>query len=181
MTELKIELVTEDGFKTKIKRKKAEISGLLKDMLEEEGEEMVDDDEDEEDEPITIPIPNIKSRKTLDYIIKYMTIYNRNTEESTREIEIPLRSKDIRDVLYEGYHWIIHLSTTQITNVINGANYLSMPHLLNITGAIIAADVLKKAKGNDHYDKIKKMFGVEPIKDMSEKNYAILIKQNGWD
>jgi len=148
--EREIELVSKDSQKFRVKRKKALMSGLIKDMLEEQ---------DEEDEEIpSLPVPNVES-DPLKKVIEYMR-YHWNDVATI--IPKPL-VKPLKDYISDWDNIFIDDTLSMIVDLVMAANYLNIKDLLELSSAKIID--LNKDKTPEE---IKEMFGIENIKDKDD-------------
>ena len=99
------------------------MSILIKSMLEDSGEE--------ED----IPLPNVKS-----HILKKIIEYCQHIKDNPPpEIEKPLRSANMHDVVDEWYATFIQVEQEILFEIILAANYLDIKSLLELSCATVAS------------------------------------------
>jgi S-phase kinase-associated protein 1 len=137
-----VELVSKDKQNFKVERDVIQMSGLVKDMLEEG---------DEEDEVPSIPVPNVDS-KPLQKVIDYCQYHHKNPAE---EIEKPLKGK-IEDVICDWDKKFLEIDQSLLIELIMAANYLNIKDLLDLTCAKVASMIKGKSP-----EQIREMFGIE--------------------
>jgi hypothetical protein len=134
-----VELVSKDKQKFKIKWKIAELSGLLKDMLEET--------EDDEEMP-SIPVPNIEGKNLKD-IIELLEKSKKTKDKK------PSEQKDVLVSFLENHRKGWNLK--KLIALLKGANYLNIPVIIKA----ITYTIAKRAKEDQNYkitkDSIKKL------------------------
>ncbi len=155
-----VELVSKDSVKFRVKRDAILMSGLIKDMLEEQ-------DEMDEDIP-SIPVPNVESkplRKVLDYCEHH---WNNKADE----IEKPLKGK-LEDVICDWDKQFLQIDQTMLIELIMAANYLNIKDLLDLTCAKVASMLKGKSP-----EQIREMFGIE--NDFTPEEEAKIREENKW-
>ncbi|RNF08069.1 S-phase kinase-associated protein [Trypanosoma rangeli] len=150
----------------KILREAAMMSGLLKDMLDDQGDM----------EPI-IPIPNVSGR-TLRLVIEYMEHHYQNRAEP---IEKPLKSK-IDTIISPWDHDFLftHLVKNHdekqhevLIDVIMAANFLNIKDLLDLTCACVASMIRGKTA-----EQIRALFNIES--DFTPEEEEKIREENRW-
>lgn len=136
------------------------MSGLVKDMLEE-------DDEDEDDVP-SIPVPNVES-KPMQKVIEYV---QQHWDNPADEIEKPLKGK-IEDVISDWDKKFLEIDQSLLIELIMAANYLNIKDLLDLTCAKVASMIKGKSP-----EQIRSMFGIE--NDFSPEEEAKIRDENRW-
>jgi S-phase kinase-associated protein 1 len=152
-----VELISKDGQRFKVDKEVIQMSGLVKDMLEEEGEE---------DE--AIPVPNVDS-KPLQKVIEYCQYHYKNPAE---EIEKPLKGK-IEDVICDWDKKFLEIDQSLLIELIMAANYLNIKDLLDLTCAKVASMIKGKSP-----EQIREMFGIE--NDFTPEEEAKIREENKW-
>jgi len=149
----------------KVSREAARMSGLIKDMLE-----------DQEGEAV-IPVPNVSGR-TLKYVLEYVEHHYNNRAEP---IEKPLKTK-IDDVICE---WDKNYLFTDLVknhdekqhetliDVIMAANFLNIKDLLDLTCACVASMIKGKSP-----DQIRALFNIE--NDFTPEEEEKIKEENRW-
>ncbi len=121
----KIKVIVDDGSEMELDTKLARQSGLIRSTW---------DDQDDKDEPITLP--NV-SRKILE---KCMEFIKHHEEDPLPEIEKPLKTNKLSDVVPEFYgQYIEGMDIETLYETILAANYLNIRDLLELGSAQVAA------------------------------------------
>ena len=152
-----ITLVSKDSGKVKVNRRVIMMSGLIKDMLEEQDEKEV-----------TIPVPNVDLH-TLKKVIEYCELH---WNKPAVEIEQPLKGH-IEDVISEDDKKFLVMENSDLLLVMMASNYLIIKDLLALTAAKIASMIKGKST-----EAIREMFGIE--NDFTKEEEAELRKENEW-
>ena len=127
----------------KVLRDAAKLSGLIKDMLEDQAE----------GEQTVIPIPNVNGR-TLKYVLDYVNHHHNNKAET---IEKPLKGK-IEDVISEWDKQFLFTDLVRghdekqhelLIDVIMAANFLNIKDLLDLTCVVRGVDDQGQDAGAD--------------------------------
>lgn len=155
-----IELVSKDSHKLRVKRSHILMSGLVKDILE-------DDDDDNNVIP-SIPIPNVVG-STLTKIIEYCNYHWNNR---AIEIEKPLKSK-IEDVICDWDKKFLEIDHSLLIALIMAANYMNISDLLNLTCAKIASMIKGKSP-----EQIRGKFEIE--NDFTPQEEAEIREETKW-
>ena len=141
MADKEINLLSSDNQKIQIGMKVAEKSGLLKGLLAD-----YSGDSD-------IPLPDVKS-DILQKVVEYLTYY-KDTEP--KEIPKPLPTANLSDVIDKwDLEFINKIELNSVFDLINAANYMDIPSLLDLSCAKIAS--LMKGKSAEE---IRAMFNIE--------------------
>jgi S-phase kinase-associated protein 1 len=139
-----VELMSKDGQSVQVDRKWIEMSGLVKDMLD-------DGDEDEDDVP-SVPVPNVDMH-ILKRVIDYCRYHHNNRAE---EIEKPLKGV-VEDVICDwDKNFLKDMDQSVLVELIMAANYLNIKDLLDLTCAKVASLIKGKSP-----EQIREMFGIE--------------------
>lgn len=150
----------------KVTRETARMSGLLKDMLD-----------DQEGTEAIIPIPNVSGR-TLKLVLEYMGYHCQNRAEP---IEKPLKTK-IDSLLCEwDYNFLFHQLLKDhdekqhevLIDVIMAANFLNVKDLLDLTCACVASMIRGKSA-----EQIRALFNIE--NDFSPEEEEKIREENRW-
>ena len=118
---------------------------------------MLDDDVDEDDDS-EIPLPNVDS-KNFEKILEFL---NYCKIEPLKEIEKPLRSNNLKDIVGEWYANFIDIEEEFLFSIIMAANYLDIETLVNLGCAKVASMIKGKSP-----EEIRKIFDID---DSSDKN-----------
>ncbi|KAL0490036.1 S-phase kinase-associated protein Skp1 [Acrasis kona] len=153
-----VKLTSRDKQVFEVEREIIQMSGLVRDMLEEG---------DEDDVP-TIPVPNVDS-KPLERVIEYCKHHHKNPAE---EIEKPLKGK-IEDVISEWDKKFLEIEQSLLIELIMAANYLNIKDLLDLTCAKVASMMKGKSP-----EQIREMFGIE--NDFTPEEEAKIRDENRW-
>jgi S-phase kinase-associated protein 1 len=149
-----------------INRKDISMSGLIKDMLE-----------DNDDSETIIPLPNVNNI-TLKYIIQYLEYHSTNKAEP---IEKPLKGK-LEDIIDEWDKTYIFTNLIKdgkeenhelLIDVIMGANFMNIQDLLNLTCAAIANMIKGKTP-----EQIRNLFNIE--NDFTPEEEEKIKEENRW-
>eukprot|EP00818_Percolomonas_sp_WS_P010197 CAMPEP_0117449130 /NCGR_PEP_ID=MMETSP0759-20121206/7781_1 /TAXON_ID=63605 /ORGANISM="Percolomonas cosmopolitus, Strain WS" /LENGTH=131 /DNA_ID=CAMNT_0005241585 /DNA_START=338 /DNA_END=733 /DNA_ORIENTATION=+ len=126
------------------------MSGLVKDMLEEELEE---------GEQPSIPLPNVESA-TFEKILEFV---NHHWNNPIKEIEKPLKS-DFNEMISDwDKKFLESMDDVLLVDVINASNYLNIKDLLEMTCAKVAAGLKGKP-----VSELRRMFMREDEEDEEE-------------
>ena len=119
MASEKVKLTTKDGETIEVDKEIACKSTLLRGAIEDNG---INEE---------IPLPTIK-KATLEKILEFCEHIHKN---SPPEIEKPLRSSELRDVVNEWYANFVNLEQEVLFELIDAANYLDIKSLLELACA----------------------------------------------
>eukprot|EP01062_Namystynia_karyoxenos_P030867 TRINITY_DN22966_c0_g1_i1.p2 TRINITY_DN22966_c0_g1~~TRINITY_DN22966_c0_g1_i1.p2 ORF type:complete len:170 (+),score=72.99 TRINITY_DN22966_c0_g1_i1:88-597(+) len=160
--ERKVILVSADEKKLPVSRAACQMSGLLKDLLEEQP--------DEGGETVEIPVTNVNAH-VLEKIIEYMTEHHNNRAP---ELERPLK-QNLFEILQPWDAKFIQPHNEQfVFELIMGANFLNVRDLLELACARVAEWVKEKS-----VEEIREMFGLE--NDFTPEEEERLRKEHGID
>ena len=157
MAENRVKLATMDGETVEVDKEIACKSILIKGIV---------DDSGTEDE---VPLPAIK-KSILDKIIEYCTYINAN---SPPEIDKPLRSNNLSDVVNEWYANFVQLDQEVLFELILAANFMDIKSLLELSCANVASLI----KGMTIIE-TRKFFNIE--NDFSPEEEAQIMDENKW-
>lgn len=151
----------------KVSREAAKMSGLIKDML----------DDQSESEQTVIPVPNVSGR-TLKYVVQYIEHHNTQRVEP---LEKPLRGK-IEDVISEWDKAFLFTDLVKdhderqhetLIDVIMAANFLNVKDLLDLTCACVASMIKGKTP-----EQIRALFNIE--NDFTPEEEEKIREENRW-
>jgi len=151
----------------KVLREASKMSGLIKDMLEDQSET----------EQTVIPIPNVNER-TLRYVIEYIEHHHSNRADT---IEKPLKGK-IEDVISEWDKQFLFTDLVKnadekqhelLIDVIMAANFLNIKDLLDLTCACVASMIKGKTP-----EQIRALFNIE--NDFTPEEEEKIREENRW-
>lgn len=157
-----VKLVSKDGDTFPVRLEVAKMSELVKSMME-------DDNDAEEGDPIEIPLPNVKSQ-VLSKVIEFC---EHHLSEPMTEIEKPLKSQQMADVVQKWYADFVDLEQVLLFELILAANYMDIKPLLDLTCATVASMI----KGKSPED-IRSTFNI--INDFSPEEEAQVREENKW-
>jgi S-phase kinase-associated protein 1 len=116
------------------------MSELVKSMMDE------DEDDDEQANVAEIPLPNVKAqvlRKVIEFCEHHLT-------EPMTEIEKPLKSQAMADVVQKWYAEFVDLEQVLLFELILAANYMDIKPLLDLTCATVASMIKGKTVSGMH-------------------------------
>ena len=108
----------------------ANMSELVKSMMDEDGDEGVTE----------IPLPNVKSQ----VLRKVIEFCEHHLQEPLTEIEKPLKSQVMADVVQKWYADFVDLEQVLLFELILAANYMDIKPLLDLTCATVASMIKGK-------------------------------------
>jgi S-phase kinase-associated protein 1 len=150
-----------------VTREAAKMSGLVKDMLEDQ----------EQDEKTVIPIPNVSGR-TLKYVIDYMEHHHNNKAEA---IEKPLKGK-VDEVISDWDKKFLFTDLVKnndendhelLIDCIMAANFLNIKDMLDLTCACVASMIKGKTP-----EQIRALFKIE--NDFTPEEEEKIKEENRW-
>lgn len=147
-----------DADKVSISRKAAEMSRLIKEMLEED-----------EDETPDIPLPNV-AREPLKRVVEFC---EKHADEPMPTISRPLKSVNMTEIVGEWDAYFIDLDDRALFDVILAANYLDIPDLLDLGCAKIASMIKNKTP-----EEIKERFHID--KNSTPEEDEQVRRENQW-
>ena len=153
----KVKLTTMDGEVVEVEKEIACKSILVKGIV---------DDSGIEDE---IPLASVK-KPILDKVIEYCTYINENTPP---EIEKPLRSNNLNDVVNEWYANFVDLEQEVLFELILASNFMDIKSLLELACAKVASLV----KGMT-IPETRQFFNIE--NDFTPEEEAQIMDENRW-
>ncbi|OQR82100.1 S-phase kinase-associated protein 1A [Thraustotheca clavata] len=137
-----VKLVSKEGDAFEVSREAACISGLVKSII--------GDDDEYDDE---VPLINVDT-KVLIHIIDFCKHYH---TEPMAELERPLKSQDLYDLVSEWYAKFVDMDKDELFDLILAANYMDIKVLLDLACAKVATLVRGKTS-----DEIREMFHIPP-------------------
>lgn len=148
-------IMTSDGQQFSVQTNHLIISKLIFVMLDES-------DIDAED---NIPVPAVNS-KNFEKIVEFMKMYHENP---MKEIEKPLRSNNLKDIVQECYADLINIEEEEeLFSLIMASNYLDIQPLLNLGCAKVASMIKGKSP-----EEIRKIFDIGTEDENSESTEKI--------
>lgn len=105
---------------------------------------MKDDDGEDESRQIEMPLPNV----TSDVLKKVIEFCEHHLQEPMTEIEKPLKSQNMADVVQKWYADFVDLEQVLLFELILAANYMDIKPLLDLTCATVASMIKGKTVSN---------------------------------
>lgn len=127
------------------------------------------EDAEEDGGNIEIPLPNVKSQ-VLGKVIEFC---EHHLQEPMTEIEKPLKSQKMADVVQKWYADFVDLEQSLLFELILAANYMDIKPLLDLTCATVASMI----KGKSPED-IRTAFNI--TNDFSPEEEAQVREENKW-
>ena len=137
----------------------ANMSELVKSMM----------DEEESDEVNEIPLPNVKAN-VLQKVIEFC---EHHAQEPMTEIEKPLKSQSMADVVQQWYADYVNVEQVLLFELILAANYMDIKPLLDLTCATVASMIKGKTP-----EEIRQTFNIS--NDFSPEEEAQVREENKW-
>lgn len=159
-TETSINLMSREGDAFPVPTHVAQMSELVKSMIEEE-----EDDADASE----IPLPNVKAT-VLKKVIEFCTHYR---SEPMDEIEKPLKSSTMSQVVQAWYADYVNVDQALLFELILAANYMDIKPLLDLTCATVASMIKGKTP-----EEIRHTFNI--TNDFSAEEEAQVREENKW-
>merc|ERR1712161_105284 len=172
-----VELISKEGDKFPVVIGVANMSELVKSMMEDKDEDDDDDDDDDDDadkkvsagKTTEIPLPNVKS-EVLKKVIEFC---EHHLAEPMTEVEKPLKSQNMADVVQKWYADFVDLEQVLLFELILAANYMDIKPLLDLTCATVASMIKGKTP-----DEIRATFNI--TNDFSPEEEAQVREENKW-
>mmetsp|Transcript_32440 Transcript_32440/g.36410 ORF Transcript_32440/g.36410 Transcript_32440/m.36410 type:complete len:195 (+) Transcript_32440:122-706(+) len=174
-----VELISKEGDKFPVTIGVANMSELVKSMMEDKDEDEDDDDDDDDEEEgadkkpsgkvTEIPLPNVKS-EVLKKVIEFC---EHHLAEPMTEVEKPLKSQNMADVVQKWYADFVDLEQVLLFELILAANYMDIKPLLDLTCATVASMIKGKTP-----DEIRATFNI--TNDFSPEEEAQVREENKW-
>ena len=127
------------------------------------------DDGDDEGSNIEIPLPNVKSQ-VLQKVIEFC---EHHLSDPMTEIEKPLKSQVMADVVQKWYADFVDLEQVLLFELILAANYMDIKPLLDLTCATVASMIKGKSP-----EEIRSTFNI--TNDFSPEEEAQVREENKW-
>ncbi|CAK4072015.1 unnamed protein product [Aphanomyces euteiches] len=156
----KVNLVSQDGDSFEIPRTVACMSELVKTMIA---------DEQDDEEVQEIPLPNVKS-SVLSKVIEFCNHHHNNPMQ---EIEKPLRSGDMHDVVSEWDASFVDIEQDLLFELILAANYMDIKSLLDLACAKVASMIKGKTP-----QEIRETFNI--TNDFTPEEESQIREENKW-
>mmetsp|Transcript_78237 Transcript_78237/g.217261 ORF Transcript_78237/g.217261 Transcript_78237/m.217261 type:complete len:167 (+) Transcript_78237:52-552(+) len=155
-----IHLVSQEGESFDVPLAVGKMSELVKTMI---------DEEQDEDEAQEIPLPNVKSS----ILAKVIEFCNHYKDEAMNEIEKPLKSANMNEVVQEWYANFVAVDQEILFELILAANYMDIKALLDLTCATVASMIKGKTP-----EEIRKTFNI--VNDFTPEEEAQVREENKW-
>lgn len=153
-----VNLISAEGDSSSVPLAVAKMSELVKSMMDE------DDDDVKE-----IPLPNVKSQ-VLHKVIEFC---EHHLKEPMSEIEKPLKSNAMADVVQKWYADFVDIEQVLLFELILAANYMDIKPLLDLTCATVASMIKGKTP-----EEIRSTFNI--TNDFSPEEEAQVREENKW-
>jgi len=164
-----VQLISKEGDKFPVAMTVANMSELVKSMMDDNDDDDDDDDDEQEDKITEIPLPNVKSevlRKVIEFCEHHLA-------EPMTEIEKPLKSQNMVDVVQKWYADFVDLEQVLLFELILAANYMDIKPLLDLTCATVASMIKGKTP-----DEIRSTFNI--TNDFTPEEEAAVREENKW-
>eukprot|EP00612_Vaucheria_litorea_P008577 CAMPEP_0171475188 /NCGR_PEP_ID=MMETSP0946-20130122/2858_1 /TAXON_ID=109269 /ORGANISM="Vaucheria litorea, Strain CCMP2940" /LENGTH=142 /DNA_ID=CAMNT_0012005235 /DNA_START=138 /DNA_END=564 /DNA_ORIENTATION=+ len=112
---------------------------------------MIDNDLEDDAEAQEIPLPNVRSHT----LVKVIEFCKQNTEDPMNDIEKPLKSANIHEVVQEWYANFVQVEQEHLFELILAGNYMDIKPLLDLTCATVASMIKGKTP-----EEIRKTFNI---------------------
>jgi S-phase kinase-associated protein 1 len=155
----KVNLISKEGESFPVPVAVASMSELVKSMM----------DEDNEDDTPEIPLPNVKA----DVLKKVIEFCEHHKEEPMTEIEKPLKSQQMSEVVQKWYADFVNVEQVLLFELILAANYMDIKPLLDLTCATVASMIKGKTP-----EEIRTTFNIS--NDFSPEEEAQVREENKW-
>merc|ERR1719373_837885 len=127
-------------------------------------------DEDGDEDVSEIPLPNVKAT-VLSKVIEFCTHHR---EEPMAEIEKPLKSNIMSEVVQKWYAEFVNVEQVLLFELILAANYMDIKPLLDLSSATVASMIKGKTP-----DEIRTAFNILPD-DFTPEEEAQVRENNKW-
>jgi S-phase kinase-associated protein 1 len=130
---------------------------------------MIDEDADGDEDINEIPLPNVKA-VVLQKVIEFC---KKHREEPMSEIEKPLKSSNMKEVVQEWFAEFVNVEQSLLFELILAANYMDIKPLLDLTCATVASMIKGKTP-----EEIRRTFNIS--NDFSPEEEAQVREENKW-
>jgi len=155
--DIELHLQSQDGQVFKVSKDVAIQSALIKTMWNGDKSET------------SIPLPNVRGQ-ILKKVITYMQYHHKNPP---KEIEKPLKSANMREVVSEWDANFVEVDQETLFELILAANYMDIKSLLDLTCARVASMIKGKTP-----EEIRKRFNIQ--NDFSPEEEEAVRAENKW-
>ena len=154
-----VRVMTSDGQEFALPRKVAEMSMLIKSIVDE-------DDSSRE----VVPLANVSS-SVMVHVIRFC---NMHVETPMPELEKPLRSSNLEEVMPKPYADLVNaLEQNMMFELIMAANYLDIPPLLDLASAKVASLIKGKTP-----EEIRQTFNIR--NDFTPEEECFIDEKHRW-
>eukprot|EP00549_Striatella_unipunctata_P021777 CAMPEP_0118692874 /NCGR_PEP_ID=MMETSP0800-20121206/11565_1 /TAXON_ID=210618 ORGANISM="Striatella unipunctata, Strain CCMP2910" /NCGR_SAMPLE_ID=MMETSP0800 /ASSEMBLY_ACC=CAM_ASM_000638 /LENGTH=165 /DNA_ID=CAMNT_0006590987 /DNA_START=156 /DNA_END=653 /DNA_ORIENTATION=- len=157
--ERNVNLVSKEGDTYEVPVAVAKMSELVKSMMDEDADEDVSE----------IPLPNVKAA----VLTKVVEFCNHYINEPMTDIEKPLKSSIMAEVVQKWYADFVHVEQVLLFELILAANYMDIKPLLDLTCATVASMIKGKTP-----EEIRQTFNI--TNDFSPEEEAQVREENKW-
>jgi S-phase kinase-associated protein 1 len=151
--------VSKEGDQFPVKAEVARMSDLVKSII----------DEDDFEEGSEIPLLNV----TANVLEKVIEFCEHHSLEPMTEIEKPLKSQNMADVVQQWYADYVNVEQGLLFELILAANYMDIKPLLDLTCATVASMIKGKTP-----EEIRTTFNI--VNDLSPEEEAQVREENRW-
>ena len=123
----------------------------------------------DEEGTVEIPLPNVKN-SVLIKVIEFIKHYKL---EPMNEIEAPLKSANMHELVQEWYAHFVAVDQELIFDLVMAANYMDIKPLLNLTTATVASMIKGKSP-----EEIRQTFNI--VNDFTPEEEAAIREENRW-
>ena len=152
-----VKLISQEGSEMEVDADVAQYCVLIKSMIEDAGP-----DED-------IPLPNVK-KAILEKVIEFCQHIR---EQPMEEIEKPLKSDNLRDIVPAWYADFVDVEQETLFEIVLAANYLDLKPLLELSCAKVASMIKGKS-----VQEVRTLFNIE--NDFTPEEEAQIMEENKW-
>ena len=128
-----------------------------------------DEGDDNENSNVEFPLPNVKT-PVLKKVIEFC---EHHLQEPMTEIEKPLKSQNMADVVQKWYADFVDVEQVLLFELILAANYMDIKPLLDLTCATVASMIKGKSP-----EEIRSTFNIK--NDFSPEEEAQVREENRW-
>ena len=146
----------------------AKMSGLVRDSMEGEDDDNSsgsDNDGDDDGEVKEIPLPNV-SGDVLEKVVDFCRHYA--LEEAMTEIQTPLRSPKLEELVQEWYADYVKVERTMLFDLVAAANFMDIKPLLDLT--CLAVSILIKGKSAGELREMFNLTAEVPAPEQQQQN-----------
>lgn len=155
-----VNLVSKEGDAYEVAIAVAKMSELVASML---------NDNEDDDEVTEIPLPNVKAT----VLAKVIEFCSHHKQEPMTEIEKPLKSAVMGEVVQKWYADFINVEQVLLFELILAANFMDIKPLLDLTCATVASQIKGKTP-----EEIRQTFNI--TNDFSPEEEAQVREENKW-